>query len=206
LSKKAAHYANELISHLNYLEYTRNKMEKLYANKIIVRRDIELVYGGLYLEAVTSFERFIESLFIKILSGKIVYSSGKVTPKVIFKSDILAFNIVHAERNYLDWFPYRLTEKRAEAFYRKGYPFTTLDKRDEKNLERMSYVRNVIAHKSKQSHEMFEKNVISGLSLTTRERTPLGYLRSQYAIAPIQTRYQEIISNIGFISRKLCKC
>jgi len=44
-------------------------METLLGKGIIVRRDIEQIYNGLYLDAVCSFERFIEGLFIGLLVG-----------------------------------------------------------------------------------------------------------------------------------------
>ena len=198
-------FAKGFIGHLKYLERTRIRMENLYAKKIVVRRDIELVYGGIYLESVTSFERFIEGLFIRILSGKVTYSTKRVMPRVVFKSMYVASLMIHGGRSYLDWLPYRYTLKRADAYLRKGAPFGDLNKNDIKNLEVMSYVRNAIAHKSKQAYQMFDTNVVAGLALTTREKSPLGYLRSVFAVSPTQTRYQEIVNNMGLIALKLCK-
>ena len=50
----------------------------------IVRRDIEQIYKGLYLETVCSFERFLEDLFLGLLVGRITHPSSSVVPRVTF--------------------------------------------------------------------------------------------------------------------------
>jgi hypothetical protein len=87
MAKPAISLAHKFIGHLNYLEKTRAKMEKLLTTGAIVRSDIEQVYAGLYLEAITSLERLIENLFIGLLVGRIAPSSSEIVPRVSFKSD-----------------------------------------------------------------------------------------------------------------------
>ncbi len=70
MARPAMSLANKFIGHLNHLEKTRTKMEKLLTTGAVVRRDIEQVYAGLYLEAITSLERLIENLFIGLLVGR----------------------------------------------------------------------------------------------------------------------------------------
>jgi hypothetical protein len=48
----------------------------------------------------------------------------------------------------------------------------------------------VIAHKSRHSVKQFETKVLSHIPLTPRNRSPGGFLRSQYASNPIQTRFE----------------
>ena len=92
--RPAISLANKFIGHLNYLEKTRAKMERLLTTGAIVRRDIEQIYAGLYLEAITSLERFIENLFIGLLVGRIAPASSEIVQRVSFKSDRVAHDIV----------------------------------------------------------------------------------------------------------------
>lgn len=204
MPKPSSSLSDEFISHLRALEWTRSKMEKLLGKNEIVRRDIERVYEGLYLDAITSLESLFEDLFIGLLTQRIIQSSLKVKPRVYFKSDKVAREVVLGGRNYVDWVPYHLTEKRAKAFFRNGLPFTSLMKPDKQSLEQILYVRNAIAHRSSHSYRMFEKEVIGSVPLPPRERTPAGYLRSRFRISPVQTRYENLIADMASITIKIC--
>ena len=89
-------------------------------------------------------------------------------------------------------------------FFHKGLPFTDLDSSDKKNIERMFHIRNAIAHKSKHALRVFSEKVIDDQNLLAEEKKPVGYLRSNYATSPSQTRYELIIFNIVHVARKLC--
>ena len=202
MAKPATSLANALVGHLKALEWTRFKMETLLTRGVIVRRDIERVYEGLYLDAITSLENLIEGLFLGLLTGRIVHSSSAVVPRVTFRSDRVARDVVFGGRNYVDWFPYGKTEQRAKAFFRSGIPFTTLDKADK--IQNLLYIRNAIAHRSSYAERKFEQEVIGSLPLTLRERTPAGFLRSRFRITPVQTRYENLIADIVSIALELC--
>lgn len=169
----------------------------------LVRADVEQVYSGLYLDAITSFEGLIENLFIGLIAGKLESELAEVQPRIHASSNRIARDIVFGGRNYVDWLPYANTEKRAEAFFCNGLPFARLEKPDKKQLEHQSYIRNAVAHKSNHSKRMFEQQVLAGLLLTTREKTPLGFLRSR--ITPAQTRYEYLVGELAAIAQKLCK-
>ena len=186
------------------MEKTRTKLEKLKSQHIIVRRDIEQIYSGIFLEVICSFENFIENLFIGLLVGRLIHGSPEIIPRVNFKSDRVARDIVLGGMNYVDWFPYRLTEKRAKAFFRRGLPFTVLDKNDKEKLENILYIRNAISHKSTHAIRTCEKKVIGSQILMPRERTTSGYLRGIFRIFPIQSRYENLITEISRIAMKLC--
>lgn len=205
MAGQAIRLANELVAHLKSLERTRTKMEELLTERAIVRRDIEQVYKGLYLDAITSLEELIENLFIGLLVGRLVSGISGVVPRVSFKSDRVAREVVFGGQNYVDWLPYYHTQQRAKAFFRNGLPFTSLEKADTNQLERLLYVRNAIAHKSRHSQKIFERKVIQHIPLTPREKTPAGYLRSIYRGAPVQTRYEELVTEMVAIARKLCQ-
>lgn len=204
MSRPALSLANEFIGHLNYLGKTRAKMEWLLTEGTIVRRDIEQVYAGLYLEAVTSLERLIEDLFIGLLAGRIDRHSLGIVPRVSFKSDLVAREVVLAGRHYVDWLPYNYMEERAKAFFRNGLPFARLGKPDKLQIENLLCIRNAIAHKSRYSQRRFEQTIIGVLPLQPRERTPAGFLRSVFRIAPIQTRYENLVRQMAEVALKLC--
>ncbi len=136
LASDTSIHLNKLISHLNSLDKTRKKMEMLLKGRVIVRRDLEQFYEGLFMSSMTYLENWIENLFIGLLVGKIKHHSSSVVPRVSFNSDRIAGEITFGGRRYLDWLPYqKFTVKRAKAFFRNGLPFTNLDKRDIKQLE-----------------------------------------------------------------------
>ena len=68
----------------------------------------------------------------------------------------------------------------------------------------MFYIRNAIAHKSRHALRVFSEKVIDDQNLLSQEKKPVGYLRSNYATSPPQTRYELIIFNMVQIARKLC--
>lgn len=197
--------ADDLISHLQNIEKTRSKMENLFSSGAIVRRDIEQVYAGLYMNAITSLEHVIENLFIGLLVGNLTARTTAVAPRVRFSSNGVARDVVFGGQNYVDWFPYDRTVKRAKAFFRTGLPFTLLTNADRHTLERLLYIRNAIAHPSSHARRMFEDKVIGTLPLTSREKTPTGFLRSPFRISPYQTRYENVISEMVSISNVLCR-
>lgn len=204
MPRPASNLAVAFIGHLKYLEKTRAKIEALAARGAVVRRDAEQVHVGLYLDAITSFEHLIEDLFIGLLVGRIRCASQVIAPRVSFQSDRVARDIVFGGRNYVDWFPYGNAEQKARAFFRKGLPFTGLDRTDKTQLEQLLIVRNAIAHKSDHSKRMFEDKVLSSLTLMPRERTPAGFLRSVFRIAPTQTRYEDLVATMAAVASKLC--
>ena len=203
MPKSAPDFVNDLWGHLKNIEKTRSKTERLYQEGSLVRRDLERVYAGLYVDAITFFENFIEDLFVRLLVGTAIHPSRLVVPKITFKSHDTCRNIVYGGGAYVDWFPYNLTQRRARVFFRNGLPFTGLDSSDKKNIDRMLRIRNAITHKSKHARKKFDQEVTNGLLLLPHEKTPAGYLRSNYAISPPQTQYELIRNNIVAIAREL---
>lgn len=199
-------HLDKFIKHLNNLDKTRRRMETLLERGVIVRRDIEQVYEGLYISSITSLESWIENLFIGLMVGRIKHHSSLIIPRVSFNSDRIAREVTFGGRSYLDWLPYQKnTVKRAKAFFRNGLPFTNLDKSDIKQLDNLYIIRNAIAHKSSHSLSLFENEVIGSIPLTLQERKPAGYLRSVFRITPSQTRYENLITEMVSTANKLCQ-
>jgi hypothetical protein len=188
-----ANLPHNFVGHVRALEWTRAKVERLYNQGFLVRRDVELVYEGLYLDCVTSFESSIEYLFIQILTGHVTLR--EVTARVAFKSSMVARDVLlGGEKKYLDWLPYDKAEKRAQAYFRGGFPFTKFTSTEKKTIEEMLIIRNAIAHESSYSYNRFQK-FVSGLPLTPREKTSAGFLRSH--IDPTTTRFQFYVADMA---------
>jgi len=197
--------ANDFNSYIKSLERTRKKIESLFNQGDLSRREIEQIYGSLFLNAVIMFESLIEDMFLGLLTDKFKRKTSKIVPRAIFKSNIIVRDVVLSGKRYINWLPYEETEKRAKIFFRNGIPFTILKAAEKEILKKVHCMRNSLAHKSRYSLLQFERQVISSLPLIKREKTPLGFLRSQFRISPSQTRYENLINEIDSIARKLCK-
>lgn len=191
-------------SRLHALEITRSKVERLASRGELVRRDVEKVYESLFLKAFTELESNIEELFIGLLTKRILPSSRDIIPRIVFKSDLVAREIVYGGRNYFDWFPYDRTIMLSEAFFRAGRPFTELDNADRRKCENLLLIRNAIAHNSAHATRQFINKVIGATPLLSRERTPSGFLRSQIvSLSSSQTRFEFFMMEMRALVQKL---
>jgi hypothetical protein len=205
MAQPSSYLSDQLVRQMNVLEKTRSRMEFLLSSGDVRRSDIEQVYSGLYMKAITSFEYLVEALFLGLLVGRFTPSTSKIVCRVDFRSDVVAREVVFGGRNYVDWFPYKNTEQRAKAFFRSGRPFTGLSKADKTILETLLCIRNAIAHPSRHARRRFEDEVIGSLPLTPQEMSPAGFLRSPFRIAPRQTRFENAVSDMVQVARTLCK-
>lgn len=203
MAKSAASTSGDFRTRLRSLEYTRNKLHKLFLTGQITRRDIEQVYQGLFLEAVAAFESHIELFFIGLLSKSIDPHSRLTVSKATFSSRSTAMPIVVGSRFY-DWLPYSRTRERAEHFFRNGHPFSVLDASEADKTEEFRFIRNAIAHRSDHAKQQFEKNVIGPTSLSPRERRVGGYLAGNFRSSPPQTRYESLTIDMATIFEKIC--
>jgi hypothetical protein len=204
MRRPATVLADNFISHLNYIELTRSRMEDLYSKNIIVRRDIEHIYSGMYLEAFGSFESFIERLFVNLMLGRYRTVSQRTIPRFKINSEMMASEIIMQHKKYVNWIPYDATEERAKIFFRNNNVFSSLIDSDKDTIKKAFYIRNAIAHKSKQASEKFIKHVIGNIPLTPRDSTPSGFLRTVWQISPSQTRYEFYMVELANIARKIC--
>lgn len=205
MSRLSSALTKDLITRLDSLDKTRVKMEKLFNDKSLSRRDVEKVYEALYLRSITFFEGFIEELFLGLLTKRLRPSLRGVVARVDLKSDIVAREIVFAGRPYVDWFPYKKrTEELAKIYFRGGRPFTLLDDRDKGDITNMMKIRNVIAHQSTSSLKTFQEDIISkNHGLLPREKTAAGFLRNQFRTSPDQTRLELYQFRIVEIAKKV---
>ena len=181
MPRSSALISNDFRGHLRSLDMTRRKMERLLVTKQIVVRDINQIYAGLYLDAIASFEKMIEDLFIGLATGRLASNSVQIVPLISFANNISVRPAIFGGRGYVDWLPYDNTESRARVFFRKGIPFTSsLDGNDKQRIRTFGYIRNAIAHRSDYSKRVFENRVLANQNLMRGEMSPAGYLRSVF--------------------------
>lgn len=187
------------------LDFTRARVEALYASGAIQGPDLARVYEALFLNAVTFFEAFLEELFLGLLvdSKGVQSGRGSVRALSVVRSHQVARAMILSGRNYVDWLPYDLTKTRAQLFFSGGRPFTLLDPSMEQDLQRAIWIRNAIAHRSKHARKVFLSKVVGSLVLAPRERSPAGYLRS--ILAAPQTRYGYLTARLAITAQLLAK-
>ena len=172
----------------------------------ISRTDVSSIYEGLFLSATASFEAFLEDLFVGLLVNRgLVSARANIHPRVIVKSHYVARDLITGDRKFVDWLPYDLTRKRADAFFTGGRPFSLLPRDLEDDIEKCRRIRNAIAHQSRYAAGVFDRNVIGALPLPPRERVPAGYLRSLLTAAPQQRRYEYLVARLLGAARFLAK-
>jgi hypothetical protein len=203
---QSSQLSNKFSSHLNYIDKTRKKADSLYSANKLSLRDIGIIYRGLFLDAATSFEKYLEDLFIGLLCNTVTHPSHRVKPKVNFRNTRVCRHVLRGERSYVDWLPYdKATDKRAKAYFSNGSPFCDLPKEHRRTLETIGYIRNALAHQSKYALKRFELEVTDGLILLPAEKTPVGFLRSTYTHLPFTTRYQYYDHELRGIANRLAK-
>ena len=167
------------------LECTRNKIESLYHMNSIVSRDLQSLYSGLFINIVTEFEGFLEAQFIHYLTG----CSISAQPRVVMTRKSVAYDILRGERSYVDWLPYGYSAKRADRFFKDGHAFSLLGKTDRRLLEDVCLIRNALAHNSPHARQRFEREILGGICLRSRERNPVGYLRYSFQHGTVYFQY-----------------
>jgi hypothetical protein len=190
------------------IEQTRARVEALTISHHLSSRAAEHVYEGLFLNTVTAFESFVETLFIGLLvsSDNRLHSKHDVQPRMLIGSHAVAREIVLAPRQkYVDWLPYDKTLSQAERCFRGGRPFSLVTAPQAQTLDRIVKIRNAIAHKSRHSLSTFETVVIGTTPLPPRETTPAGFLRGLLMAAPARTRFEDYVSSLVAIARLLAK-
>jgi hypothetical protein len=189
---------------LRNLDYTRKRMEQLHQDGKIRRRDLDSVYESLFLRAVTSFEAFLEELFLAILERRRRYRGGRVSLRMTVKSRQALMDILLQGDKYLTWLPFKHTEDRAKLYLDDGRPFTELDDGDKAVIKTIATIRHAIAHRSRHAMNEFERTVIGSRALLPGERKLAGFLRSQSRSGTVQNRFEIYVGELGRIARELC--
>jgi len=177
-------------------------MERLFSQRAIPRVDIERVYAGSLLSYHAFLEQAIERFFVGLMMGRFVCGDPAIRSLVSIKSDQVAYAILRGERSYVDWLPYkRYTLRRAKAFLSRGRPFTNLTGAQIKAFDRLTTLRNALAHESFSARRAFRKTFTDGKALPPDQLRPAGYLRGQHAAG--QTRFDFLLSDVVGVVRVL---
>jgi len=203
MPRPATSISDDFANRLRSFERSRAKLERLLLRGHVTRHDVSLFYEGIFLRTVTSLESLMEELFLGLLTGGIA-AGPKIHPRVTFRSGAIARDVMLGGKAYVDWLPYHHTEKRANAFFRRGLPFCSLEKAEIKSLERILIIRHAVAHQSHAARKKFEVEVIGATPLLPAERTPAGFLRSVFSGPPPKTQYEDIAGTCALLARRLC--
>jgi hypothetical protein len=192
------------IRNLKDLDYTRTRMEKLYLDHRIALRDLHSVYEALFLRAVTSFEVFLEELFISILERKTRYKKQRVSLRMRVTSNEALMEILLQGGKYLDWLPFDRTVNRAKLYLDDGKPFSELTDGDKSFIKTVTTIRHAIAHRGPHAINEFHRTVIGSQMLLPVEKRPAGYLRSQVRAGPTKNRFEVYVTELARIAGDLC--
>ncbi len=189
---------------LTRINYTRERMERLYREGHITGTDLDSVYEALFLRAVTSFEGFLEELFLAILEKKRIYGRKRVALRMTAQSREALQEILLQGGKYMAWLPFSHTENRAKLYLKDGRPFSELTNGDKSLIKTITTIRNAIAHKSPHATSEFQRIVIGSHSLLRGERKPASFLRSRASSGSIQVRFEIYIGELGRLAIVLC--
>lgn len=202
MSSAATVVADDVLKRARSLDRYVRKMESLHGRAALTRTDLNRTYSMAYMDYVTYLERSIERLFLGVVMGRLITSAPRSSPLVAIRSDAVARAVIRGDRRYVDWLPYTLTRKRADAFLAGGRPFDRVSKADEKFLDRLGVLRNAIAHDSNFSRKRFVAEFTSGLAVPPAQRQPAGYLQGQHAVG--QTRLQYLVAEGYRVMVSMC--
>jgi len=182
-------------------------MEDLFQSRKISRRDLGAVYESLFLRAVTSFEAFLEDLFMAILQNRARYhKTREVAVRMTTTSRQALLEILFGNNDYLDWLPFHRTEKRARLYLDKGKPFTDLEDSHRSTIKTITTIRHAIAHRSDYAMAEFKRTVIASRARTLMrgDRSPAGFLQSHATSTPSANMFQVYVGELGRIAQILC--
>ena len=187
MARPAKTVSDEVWSRARGLDSYIKRVESLHDRNLLSRSDIERAYSGAFLELYSFVEGAIERLFLGLLVGRLEPPNVQVKALVTIQSDQVASKVVNGGRNYVDWLPYDLTIKRAEAFFSRGLPFTGLESQHKNAFEDAGVLRNVLAHSSSHAARKFDKRFLESRAVPLGERRPSAFLRGDHTIG--QTRF-----------------
>jgi hypothetical protein len=185
------------------INHTRARMERLYREGRITKTDLDSVYEALFLRVVTSFESFLENLFLAILEKRTRYRNGRVLLKMKTDSRDELMEILLQGDKYMTWLPFYNRENRAKIYLKDGRPFTELDNGAKSTIKTITTIRNAIAHKSPHAMNEFRRHVIGSLPLLRGERSAAGFLRSQTR-SGTDVRFEVYMGELGKMALALC--
>ena len=201
MPRPASTVADEVQARARGLTAYVDRLERLHSEGRLSRGDVARAHAGALLGFYTFTEQSIERLFLGILMGRFA-TSGGATALVRIKSEVVARSVVSGGRRYVDWLPYEHSRKRAEAFFSTGRPFADLSPADTAAFERLTIIRNAIAHQSTFAAKRFKRVFVEGRALPPDQQGPIGYLMGQHR--PGVTRFENTLAEVVLAFSRLC--
>lgn len=127
--------------------------------------------------------------------------AADIRPRAQFRSRQVLRDFVLGGRPYVNWLPFDRTMARASAFLRGGRPFSAVNATDLRLMQDWMKTRHAIAHTSAHAERVFLRDVVRGIPLPPRQRTPAGFLRSQ--LRPGVSRFENVLREMEGIARKI---
>ncbi|MBQ6431682.1 MAG: hypothetical protein IJJ99_07400 [Oscillospiraceae bacterium] len=119
-----------------------------------------MIIENLILNVCSSWEKFLEDIFIAYLLGSKSENGSAVVSYVSPKSNEHAYNLIKSVNTYPDWADINKILINAENFFEGGGSFKIL-KTLSADINAIKKIRNAIAHTSKKAREDFE-NLVRG--------------------------------------------
>ena len=129
---------------------------------------------GVLLNAFRCYERFIEEVFILYALGRTSRSGAVAKPFIRPKNADHAVELIQSSMNFLEWNSPETIVRRAERYLRDGYPIKSAITADLSLLNDLRWIRNHIAHNSRESHTRYTKVVHRSLGILPLQIPPAG--------------------------------
>lgn len=191
-SSKAAGLAIRFSRTVIRLNRTRTRADRAHTRGLLLDRDMDVFYCGLFLQLIVAYEACIEAFVLGLVvrPGGVASVAGGVAGRLSVRSYAHALAVASGpSKDFADWLSKDQLQKRADLLLRGGLPFRAAGVQWDL-VEKARLIRNAIAHPSDAAREKFERRVIGGTPLPSAERSVGGYLRGSHTGPPHQARWE----------------
>ncbi len=201
---EASTLSNKLENEFNkiFISIRRLKRIKHSSNTYIANRDIDVFYEGMFLKVVTTFEAFVEELFVGLLYNKYSLPTRKKVQKVIFNNKKTVINYLLFNNRFLNLLPYHKLSDNHRVFYNEDNPFNTLTVHQKEILTDIFIIRNAMAHNSLTANKKFKNFIARKHPLLTSIDNPSIFLQSLNN--PNQTMFDVYVIELNSIGNAFC--
>lgn len=183
---------------------TEKRINKIAVNRdiFIAKRDIEVMYEGLFLKSITIFESFIEELFIGLLYNNYELKTRKKIQKHTFPNRELVLNFIKHKNKFIELMPYNKLKESSKIFFNHNNPFVKINESSKNSLNEIYTIRNAIAHNSQFADKKF-KNLLQnkGISNPKILKSPALFLKSNHSTN--QSIFENYIIELNSIAREI---
>lgn len=141
-----------------------------------------MVIESVILNVCSSWETFLEDIFIAYMRGNKSKNGSAVTVYVLPNDDEHAYNLIRNVTTYPDWSDISKILINAENFFENGGPFKLL-RTLKGDINAVKTIRNAIAHTSKKARENFNNLVRGKIGHVPNDITPARFV-SEYKTGP----------------------